>query len=265
MKRRAQIRGIAPVVVLALAIVGLGGCGTSARHHAAVRSTSTSTSTTLTTPSTTTTVVAVGGPALSASEQAIAARTNFGPGDFPSGWTPTGLGSLVAPVLGALGSCPALQGDLRTGWAVSPAFEPPLSTASAAAASSSSAGLPIQLALSAVAFAPSAARAAGFVSELATSSGLSCVRRAVTSGLAKVPGLHVEQLAVHASAQTLDGRKATHLTLALTEKVGNVPLPMHLVLEVLSHGPVVVEASFVDLSGQADIEARLSHDLAGRA
>lgn len=263
--RRGHVGALGPLVVAALASLSLAACGTSSRHAAVVRSTTTTTTSTTAPRTTTTTVAAVGGPALSAAEQAIAVKTNFDAEDFPSGWTPSGLGSLVAPVLGALGSCPALEGDLRTGWAVSPAFEAPLSSASATAASSSSAGLPIQLALSAIAFAPSAAKATGFVAELATSSGLACVRQAVTNGLAKVPGLSVKQLTVAGTTLTLDGRKATRLSLGLTEQVGKVSLPMHLVLEVLAHGPVVAEASFVDLSGQAALEDRLSRDLAGRA
>lgn len=258
-------RVLGPLAVAALSAVGLAACGSPARHGALRSTTTTTKPTTTTSSTTTTTLAALGGPALSAAQQATANEANFDARDFPSGWTPSGLGSLVAPVLGALGTCPALEGDLSTGWAVSPAFEAPLSSSSATAASSSTASLPIQLALSAIAFAPSASKATGFVSELAASSGQACVRQAVTSGLAKVPGLSVQDLTVDATTLTLDGRKATRITLALTEQVGKVSLPMHLVLELLSHGTVVAEASFVDLSGHPSLEARLLADLAQRS
>jgi hypothetical protein len=258
--RQGPRRVLGPLAACALASVGLAACGTPPRHTAAERSTTTTT----TTPSTTTTTLAaLGGPALSGTEEAKAAKVNFDAHDFPSGWTPSGLGSLVAPVLGALSACPTLEGELSTGWAVSPAFEAPLSSSSAETASSSA--LPIQLALSAVAFAKSSSKATGFVSALATSSGLACVRDAVTTGLAKVPGLSVQQLTVDATTLTLDGRKVTRLTLGLTEQVGKVSLPMHLVLELLSDHRVVAEASFVDLSNEPSIVTSLSEDLARRA
>jgi hypothetical protein len=252
-------------VVLAASSLGLAACSTPARSAAPRRSTTTSATSSTLSHSSATSAQAVGGPPLSAQEQAEANEANFKTGDFPSGWTASGLGSLVEPVIAALGACPALKDDLATGWAISPAFEaPPLATTTSSAQSSPSA-LEIRLALSAVAFGASKQRASAFVTDLQTSAGKACVRSAVTTGLAKVPGLSVHDLVVGAKSSSVEGHRTTELSLRLTEQVGKVALPTRIVLDVLSSGNVVATATFVNLSGHSSLEARLADDLARRA